>query len=131
MPSNSKEYQRAYQRQYRKNSPNRRRVVSVSFGHEDFEEISAYASSQDMSLSALLREASLMQTRNAQLCSQEVEEELRQLRFVISNIANNLNQIAHHSNLVRQVTDENAVFQELKKLDELVTDFTTNRMSET
>ena len=83
-----------------------------------------------MSLAALMRDATDLQVRNAALKSQAVEAELRELRFLISNIANNVNQMARHSNRLKHVTDENEVFQKLHELEQLVTDFTNNRLKQ-
>ena len=128
MPTNDKNYQGEYQRQYRDKTAKTRKVISVSMPIADHDEIARYAKSQDMSVSKLLREATLHQTRGTQINSKQVEEELRALKFLITNISNNVNQMAYHSNRMKQVADENAVFQELKRLDDLISDFTRKRM---
>jgi len=64
----------------------------------------------------------------SQLKSRNVESELKELRFLISNIANNVNQMARHSNTVKHVADDNAVFQRLSELDQLIVDFTDTRL---
>ena len=130
MPTNSKDYQREYQRQYRKNAGKARRVVSVALPPEVYDEISAYAEAEGTSLSALMRDATFAQVRRSQLRSNGVEAELRELKFLISNIANNVNQLASHSNQVREVADASDVFRQLKDLDDLITDFTTDRMTQ-
>ena len=94
-------------------------------------EFSAFAKKQKMSLSALMRESTDLQIRCSQLKSHRIEAELKELRFQISGIANNVNQMARHSNTVKQVTDENAVFQKLHELEQLVTDFTNSRLKPT
>jgi len=77
-----------------------------------------------------MRESTDLQIRGNALKSQAVEAELKELRFLISNIANNVNQMARHSNTVKQVTDENEVFRTLHELEQLVTDFTNNRLNQ-
>ena len=126
MPSNSKEYQREYRAKHRKT----RKEVSVSLPILLHREFSSFAKKQNMSLAALMRDATDLQVRNAALKSQAVEAELRELRFLISNIANNVNQMARHSNRLKHVTDENEVFQKLHELEQLVTDFTNNRLKQ-
>ena len=84
---------------------------------------------RDTSLSALMRDATFAQVRRSQLRSSGVEAE-RELKFLISNIANNVNQLAYHSNQVREVADASDVFRQLKDLDDLISDFTTDRMTE-
>ena len=127
MPSNSAEYQK----QHRKRTAHLRKVISVSVSSDEHRDLQKYARSQKFSLSELLREASLHQLRNAHLKSPELEEEIRELKFLISNIANNVNQMAHHSNRLKKVMDENSVLKRLQELDQRVTQFIDYRMSDT
>lgn len=124
MPSNSKEYQRQYRAKHKKT----RKEVSVSLPISLHREFSGFAKKQNMSLAGLMREATDLQIRGVAFKSQAVEAELKELRFLISNIANNVNQMARHSNRIKQVTDENEVFQKLHELDQLVTNFTNKRL---
>lgn len=124
MPSNSPEYQR----EYRKRTAKKRKEVSVSLPADDHRELHAYAKSQKLSLARLLREASLHQMRGTQIRSKAIEEQLSELRFLVSNIANNMNQIAHHSNRVKHVVDENGVLQRFAELDALLVDFVDSRL---
>lgn len=94
---------------------------------DDHRELSRFADTHGMSLSAILREASLQQSRVAQLQSPRVAEELKELRFLLSNIANNMNQIAHHSNRVKHVIDENGVLERFMELDQAISDFVNSR----
>jgi len=126
MPSNSSEYQRQYRAKHRKT----RKEVSVSLPISLHREFSGFAKKQNMSLAGLMREATDLQIRGVALKSQAVEAELKELRFLISNIANNVNQMARHSNRLKQVTDENEVFQKLHELEQLVTDFTNKRLQQ-
>ncbi len=126
MPANSAEYQKRYREQYNKKVCNITVGVPVSL-HKEFQ---AYANSQGISLSALLREATDLQIRQSRLKSRELESELKELRFLISNISNNVNQMAHHSNRVKQVANENEVFNRLRELDELITSFVDSRLNE-
>jgi len=119
MPSNSNEYQR----NYREKTKAKRKVVSVSLTIPEHLELSRYAKAQGLSLSSLLREASLAQCRSMAMRSKASTDELKELKRLIANIANNLNQIAHHSNRVRHVVDENAVFEHLAGLDDLIKNF--------
>ena len=123
MPANSKEYQR----DYRARNKGKRHVVSVSLSSDDHRDIARFAKAQDMSLSAILRESTLQQSRMAQLQSPQVVEELKELRFLISNIANNMNQMAHHANRVKHVVDENGVLEQFMELDKIIRDFANSR----
>jgi hypothetical protein len=126
MPSNSAEYQRQYRAKHKK----LRKEVSVSLPVSLHHEFSEFAKKQNMSLAALMRESTDVQIRGNALKSRAVEAELKELRFLISNIANNVNQMARHSNTVKKVTDENEVFRTLHELEQLVTNFTNNRLKQ-
>ena len=59
-----------------------------------------------------------------------IEAELKTLRFAIRNIANNVNQIAHHSNTVHMMTvaDENNLLQHLQQLEQAVQSYTEGQI---
>lgn len=125
MPANSADYQR----EHRRRSAATRRVQSVAMSVADHAEIQRYAKAQGLSVSALMREATLHQCRGAQLRSAAVEAELKELKFLLSNIANNLNQMAHHSNVVRHVVDEGGALSRLQELGETIETFVSDKMT--
>lgn len=126
MPANSAEYQKQYRKKYNKRVKN----VTVSLPISLHTELQAFAKTQGISLSALLREATDLQFRHSRLKSKAITAELQELRFLISNISNNVNQMAHHSNRLKRVLDENEVFNQLRELEELVTSFVDTRLNE-
>jgi hypothetical protein len=116
MPSNSAEYQK----RYRKSNPKKRKVVSVSLDLDEHALLKAAAKQMQIKhLSAFLREASLNQARMSQMQRPEVTAELKDWRLQLSGIANNINQIARHSNEVKHVVDSNDFYAQLKSLQEL------------
>ena len=126
MPANSAQYQKQYRKKYNQRVSN----VTVSLPKSLHAEFQVFAKTQGISLSALLREATDLQIRQSRLKSKAITVELQELRFLISNISNNVNQLAHHSNRVRQVVNENEVFNRLRELDELITQFVDIRLNE-
>lgn len=126
MPANSADYQKQYRKKYNQRVKN----VTVSLPKSLHAEFQAFAKTQGISLSALLREATDLQIRQSRLKPKEIMAELQELRFLISNISNNVNQMAHHSNRVKQVADENEVFNRLRELDDLITNFVDTRLNE-
>ncbi len=58
----------------------------------------------------------------------DVSDQLTQLKFLIRNVANNLNQIAHHTNTVKQAADKGQVFAWLKQLERHVESYTLGRL---
>jgi len=124
MPSNSPEYQKAYRETYNK----RVRNVTVTVPLSQYRDFRDYAAEQGLSLSALMRGATDAQIRGAQFRSREVQAELKELKFLVSNIANNVNQMARHSNRVRHVADEGGLLQQLRELERTVDEFVSARL---
>ena len=64
---------------------------------------------------------------------QEIQQELQTLRFAILNIANNINQIAHHSNYIRAMSEdkEHSLLVYIKQLDDVVKSYTQGRILNT
>jgi hypothetical protein len=119
-----------YQKQYREKNKHRTKNVTVTLPISLHKEFQSFADEQGISLSNLLRESADLQIRQSKLKARAITKELRELRFLISNVANNVNQMAHHSNRLKQVLDENAVFTQLRELDEMVTKFVDNRLND-
>lgn len=124
MPANSAEYQKKYRQKYKQT----RRNITVSMSGDDRREIERYAKAERLKLSTVLREAALHQIRGSQMHSKRVEEELKELRFLVSGIANDLEKMSYKSIQLKQVVDDNAVLAELQKLDILIVDFTASRL---
>ena len=124
MPANSAKYQKRYRQKHKQT----RRNVTVSMSGDDRREIERYAKAQDLKLSTMLREAALHQLRGSQMHSKRVEEELKELRFLVSGIANDVEKMSYKSTQLKQVVDDNAVLSELQKLDTLIVDFTASRL---
>ena len=57
-----------------------------------------------------------------------IEQELKELRLLMRNIANNVNQMARHSNTIRHVDDEQGLFKHLHLLEETILTYTRNRL---
>ena len=58
-----------------------------------------------------------------------MQDELCELTFLLSNMANNINQMAHHSNRLRQVLNEQGVMDAFAEMEALIHNFVSMRMS--
>lgn len=125
MPSNSPEYQR----EYRKRNAKKSKGISVAIAIDDYREIQSYARAQGLGIATLLREATLVQIRRSSIRSSEIETELKELRFLIANIANNVNQMARHSNRVKHLLDENDMLSEIMMLHKRIDDFVDTKLN--
>lgn len=115
-----------YHAEYGKNY--RKKVVrpSVTFSEEEFENITALAESLQLKPAVLIKRLTLFALKGEQIQSPEATQELRGISFLLRNIASNLNQIARHSNRVKRVIDENAIFDQIRALETTFKDFYKN-----
>ena len=124
MPANSADYQRAY----RERTKRQYRDVSVRLPIADYRELKSYGQRNGMGLATVLREGALAQTRGVSLRSEGIEAELKELRFLLASIAKNVNQMAHHSNMVRHVVDEGGALAKLQELEALIEGFVDDKL---
>ena len=111
--SDKKKDRSAYYADYDK----QRNRVKVSYSSSELETMQSIAETLDMPLATVVHDLSLANSKHAVLTSPAIEEELKGLSFLIRNMASNLNQIARHSNRVKQVIDENETLDLIRKLE--------------
>jgi len=124
MSDQDKEYHKAYRKEYAKKV----KYVNVAVPLSSYNELEKLAKKEDTKVTTLLRNMSLAYMQQKVFVPKEIEDELKELRFLIRNIANNVNQIAHHSNLVEKLVNENEFLMEIKKLEDAVFDYTKKRL---
>lgn len=112
----------AYQKAYRETYNKKNKYVNVSVPIADYKRLESVAQKQKKKPSAYLRELAFAQLDKQVLLSDDLEQALYEHNRLIRNIANNLNQLAHSSNIFRDV-DRDRVFQHLQQLDEQVKSF--------
>ena len=120
MSEEKKEYQRRYREQYKSQV----KRVNLTLSKEEYLLFSRAA--ENKKVTAFIKELALVTLNGQTSIPENLKEELKTLRFAIRNIANNVNQIAHHSNAVRSITmaEENNLFQHLKQLEEAIQSYT-------
>jgi len=119
----------AYMKDYRADYKTRVRIVKVTVPISVFKKLEARAAEEGIKPASLAREYVETGLKRDTRAPTEVRNELFSISRLIRSIANNLNQMAYHSNTVRQVTDERGVFQWLKELEKHVADYTHGRLN--
>ena len=120
----NREYHKKYKRDYLKLN----KALSVTIPIENYQELESRAKAWKMKPTTLFRELALSQLDEIGLVPEFIETELKELRFLILNIANNVNQMAHHSNTIRSLVDEKGLLRELRRLEESINDYTHDRL---
>lgn len=119
-----KAYQKAYKQDYR----SQMRSVTLTIPVADHRRLVKTAQSHGKKPTTLLYELAFAQFDASVYVPPALDGELKQIKFLIRNIANNLNQIAHHTNTVKRAADAGHVFAELKRLELCVEEYTRGRL---
>lgn len=119
-----------YQKKYREEYKSRARRVNLTFTKEEYRAISQAAKHENTKPTPYIKQLALAGLQKQPLFPEKVEDELKALQFAIRNIGNNINQMAHYSNTIRNMTyaDENSLLQHLKQLEEVVKTYTKGRI---
>lgn len=118
-------YMKAYLDDYRA----RHKCVNIAVPIDDYKKLEKAARRERMTPARLLLTIGLRDLDKTVYVPAEIKEELGRLGLLIRNVANNINQIAHHTNTVRQAADAKAVFAELAKLERAVRAYCLGRLS--
>jgi hypothetical protein len=59
----------------------------------------------------------------------ELKENLDNLTFLLRNVANNINQMAHISNATKRVVDDYKIFEYLKKMEDSIKQYVNTKIS--
>ena len=122
--SDRKQYLKAYQKDYAKSH----KQISLSFTMSQYKAFERRAKAEDTKVSTLVKNMAVAYSQQQTLTPTVVTDELKALKFLIRNIANNVNQMAHHSNTIHQMIDENDFLSEIQKLEQAVNDYTNGRL---
>lgn len=120
---NRKEYQKEYWSKYK--AKNRRSQPRISLTDAEYKTFSKLAKAEGISVSKLIKNMALAYQQESFLLPQSEIDKLNEFVYLIRNIANNINQMAHHSNSIKAVVDDGRVFDHLKKMEDEVKAFVT------
>ena len=118
----------SYDKRYRADYAGRVTYINVAFPKAAITGLKARAERDGTRLAPLIRELALSQLEQTAFVSPAVEAKLDRLRWLMSNIANNVNQMARHSNQLRVMVEEEDLLVHLEKLERLVIDYTLDRL---
>jgi hypothetical protein len=117
-------YNKEYQAEYK----DRAKRVSVTLTNAEYSDLAKRAKDEGIKPTALLKNMAIAYHQQAPIMPEMIRDELQELRFLIRNVANNINQIAHHSNTIKRLADENGLLLEIQKMETTINDFITQRM---
>lgn len=121
---------KSYQREYRAAYKGQAKRVNLTLSNAEYKAFLKAAQKEGLKPTAHIKQLALAGLGNQVHLPRELNEELKALRFAVLNIANNVNQIAHHANTVKHLTqsEEHNLLAYLKQLDEVVRSYTTGQI---
>jgi hypothetical protein len=126
MPISDK--RKLYNKEYQAEYKDRARRVSVTLTNAEYNDLAKRAKAEGVKPTALLKNMAIAYHQQAPIMPEMIRDELQELRFLLRNVANNINQIAHHSNTVKRLADENGLLLEIQKMETTISDFVTQRL---
>lgn len=118
------QYFKDYRAKYRAST----KTVWLTLTPDDYKRVAAIAKRDKLPVATLAREVLLASLEHQTYLPAELVTELQSFNRLIRNIASNINQLAHHSNTIRQAADTHAVFAELDQLRQRVDSYTRGRL---
>jgi hypothetical protein len=119
------EQRKAYLQTYQANTHR----VAITLTASEFAELEKRAKAEGVKPTTLVKNMAIAYHQSQQIPQEPILKELQELRFLLRNSANNINQIAHHSNTVGRLVDENGFLDEVRKMETTITDFVSARLN--
>ena len=113
---------------YRATYKKRAKIVKVTLPVSDYARLKASAKAEGKKPATLAREYLLSSLDREARIPAGIQAELNAFRYLVRNVSNNINQLAHHSNTIKRVADERGLFRWLKALEVHVVDYTSGRL---
>ena len=107
----------AYQKNYRQEYKDHAKRVNLTFTLPEFRSISKSAKTSGLPVTAFVKRLAMQSFHENREAPEEIADQLADLERVIRTIANNVNQMARHSNRIGQVLDEQEVFLHIRDLE--------------
>ncbi|MGL1955826.1 MAG: plasmid mobilization relaxosome protein MobC [Colwellia sp.] len=108
-------------KQYLDDYVDTRKRISISLSASDFKKISYLAELNQTRPTSYISELVQHQLNKMPFIPQALTDKIKEMKFLLRNIATNINQITHRSNTLKVLVDERSLLLELQKLEEGIT----------
>ncbi|MEI2812348.1 MAG: hypothetical protein V9E91_00610 [Burkholderiaceae bacterium] len=103
--------------------------MAITLTPSEFAELEKRAKAEGVKPTTLVKNMAIAYHQSQQIPQEPILKELQELRFLLRNSANNINQIAHHSNTVGRLVDENGFLDEVRKMETTINEFVALRLN--
>lgn len=101
----------------------KRKRINISLSADEFSKISYLADLNNTKPTSFITQLVQHHLNKSPFISSQLQDEIKDMKFLLRNVANNINQIAHRSNTLKVMVDERDLLMELKKLEDGIASF--------
>ncbi len=101
----------------------KRKRINISLSADEYSKISYLADLNDTKPTSFITQLVQHHLNKSPFISSQLQDEIKDMKFLLRNVANNINQIAHRSNTLKVMVDERDLLMELKKLEDGIASF--------
>lgn len=118
----------AYQKEYWSTYKTQKKRIQprINLTGPEFKLFHQLATDESISISKLIKNMAIAYQQESFLLPKSHLEKIEEFVHLVRNIANNINQIAHHSNSIKSVVNEGRIFEHLKSLEDEFKIFISN-----
>ena len=100
-----------------------RKRINISLSADEFLKVSYLADLNKSKPTSFITQLVQHHLNKSPFISSQLQDEIKEMKFLLRNVANNINQIAHRSNTLKVMVDERDLLMELKKLEDGIASF--------
>lgn len=101
----------------------KRKRINISLSADEYSKISYLADLNNSKPTSFITQLVQHHLNKSPFISSQLQDEIKDMKFLLRNVANNINQIAHRSNTLKVMVDERDLLMELKKLEDGIASF--------
>lgn len=101
----------------------KRKRINISLSADEYSKISYLADLNNTKPTSFITQLVQHHLNKSPFISSQLQDEIKDMKFLLRNVANNINQIAHRSNTLKVMVDERDLLMELKKLEDGIASF--------
>ena len=118
-----KAYMREYMKAYREEGKYTPKRVNITLSNAEYSALKQRAKKEDKPVTRLVKELALISLYERDNFPEGVSHRLNELALILRGVATNINQMARHSNQLKQFSEQEALTLKLRLLEDQVHDF--------
>ncbi|HHH14307.1 MAG TPA: MobC family plasmid mobilization relaxosome protein [candidate division WWE3 bacterium] len=117
-----------YLKKYREENKRKTKRVSVTLSLDEFKQLEQMAKVEKIKPTTLLKKLAFSSMNKKADFPLDVSADFGDLVHILRGVANNINQMAKHSNTIKRVADESRLFTLLKSIEDENRKFLESKM---